>query len=505
MSATDEAWQRRIRDLYANVEELYSHLDVTVVVFDRDGVELSASADAARQQLAARLVDFARQILENGEEQRDIALDHTGRQRVHAFALRDLQSIAGVVCVVVDDGARRELFVRCAMAIFDGYRQNEQALLERERRALEEARRANRQRDQFLAVVAHELQAPMASILLWEHVMRDPNVDAASRAAALDAIHESALGGSLLVSDLLDVSRAINGKLHIERRLTSVARVLTLAIDDARQRANSPKVQVIADLDPELGDVLGDSRRLRQVFNNLLSNALNSTDQGVVSVRADQDHDTITIDVSDTGRGIAPAFLPHLFEPFMQADGTGARAGLGLGLGIARELVALHGGMLSASSEGLGHGARFTVTLPRTHVAAAATGAPARSSIAGVRVLVVDDDALMLEGLQVILRAAGAVVTGARCAAAAYAILEHDPIDIVLSDIGMPGEDGYSLVRRMRAAPGTMRGIPAIAISALAGEDGRENARVAGFDRYLTKPIDLPLLMSSIAEVARRL
>lgn len=500
MDATDEAWQRRIRELYEHVEELYSHVDVTVVAFDRDVAEVKASNELLASPFAPRLADIARRILETGEAQRDIALDQIGRQRVHAFPLRDHASIAGVVCFVVDDGARRELFVRCAMAIFDGYRQNEAALLERERKALEEARSANRQRDQFLAVIAHELQSPMTSILLWENVLRDQTIDAATRTSALDAIHEGATGQALLVADLLDVVRAMNGKLHIERTLTPLTRVLMMAIEDARQRARTSRVEVVAELDPELGDVLGDSRRLRQVFDNLLSNALKCTEQGRVRVVARQNGEAITIDVCDTGLGIAPEFVSQVFEPFRQADEHGAGAGLGLGLGIARQLVELHGGTLSASSEGLGHGAQFTVTLPRAQ-SPVANDSSARSSITGVRVLVIDDDARIVEGLQILLRAAGAIVTAARSAAAGYAILEHGQIDIVLSDVGMPGEDGVSLVQRIRATPGAMQRIPAIAITALVTVDGRDRVLAAGFDRYLPKPIDVPLLISNIADL----
>jgi signal transduction histidine kinase/ActR/RegA family two-component response regulator len=498
MDATDEAWQRRIRELYEHVEELYSHVDITVVAFDRDLVEVKASNELLASPLGPRLADIARRILDTNEAQRDIALDQIGRQRVHAFPLHDQASIAGVVCFVVDDGARRELFVRCAMAIFDGYRQNEAALLERERKALDEARSANRQRDQFVAVVAHELHSPMTSILLWESVLRDPTIDSATRTAALDAIHEGATGQALLVADLLDVVRAMNGKLHIERSFTRLTRVLMMAIEDARQRAKTSQVEVVAELDPELGDVVGDSRRLRQVFDNLLSNALKCTDEGRVRVVARQNDETITIDVCDTGRGIAPAFLSHVFEPFRQADEHGAGAGLGLGLGIARQLVELHGGTLSASSDGLGRGAQFTVTIPRARNPGT-NDSSARSSITGVRVLVIDDDARIVEGLQVLLQAAGAIVTTARSAAAGYGILEHEAIDILLSDVGMPGEDGFSLVQRIRATPGVMQRIPAIAITALVTADGRERVLAAGFDRYLPKPVDVPFLISTIA------
>jgi signal transduction histidine kinase len=243
-------------------------------------------------------------VLDTGEPQRDVGLDGIGRQRVHGFPLRLHDVIIGVACVVDDDGARRELFVRCAMALFDGYRRTEAALLERERQALDEARRANRERDQFLAVVAHELRSPMTSILLWEQVLRTPGLDDATRTAALDAIHESAAGQALLVGDLVDVSRAINGKLRIDREATSMLRVLAMAIEDARPHVQRRQVELVTEIDPELGYVLGDSRRLRQVLDNLLSNAMNWTQQGRISVHARQSEDTVTIDVRDTGRGI---------------------------------------------------------------------------------------------------------------------------------------------------------------------------------------------------------
>src|SRR5690606_24173243 len=191
-----------------------------------------------------------------------------------------------------------------------------------------------------------------------------------TRTSALDAIHESATGQALLIADLLDVSRAINGKLHIDRRLTPIARVLAMAIETARPHATARGLEIVAQLDPELGDVLGDSRRLRQIFDNLLSNAIKCTELGQITVRARQSDDAITIDVRDTGRGIAPAFLPHVFDPFRQADESGD--GLGLGLGIARQLVELHGGTISAWSKGIGHGAVLTLTLPRARAGAQA-------------------------------------------------------------------------------------------------------------------------------------
>lgn len=492
-----EAWQERIHTLYTNVQELYAHIDITVVVFDQQLVELSTTS--TDRSVITQLAELARRVLETGEVQRDIPLDQIGRRRAHGFPFRAGDSISGAVCVVDDDGARRELFVRCAMAIFDGYRKNEAALLQREREALAEAQRANRLRDQFLAVVSHELRLPVASILLWEQVMRGAAIDDEMR-TALDAIHESATSQALLVDDLLDVSRAINGKLHIERQVTSLVRVLRMAIDNARPHADAAALELRCDLAPELGHVLGDSRRLRQIFDNLLSNAIKCTERGHIAIRGRQDDQSITIEVHDTGCGIAGEYLPHVFEPFWQADTTLAPDGLGLGLAVARQLVALHGGTMSAASEGTGCGATFTVMLPRV-VAAPSPDSLQPQRIEGIRVLVVDDDTRILAALQLLLRNAGGTIVTARSGAAAYRILERDEIDIVLSDITMAGEDGYSLMRRIRAASGAMRSLPAIAITSRVGDDDQQRALDAGFDRYLTKPIDLPQLISVIAQL----
>jgi signal transduction histidine kinase len=496
MDEHHETWQKRIQALYANVDELYSHLDVTVVVFDRNLVAVSSGTDNA---LLARLVELARRVRDTGQPHVNVALDQVGRQRVHCYPMRDRDMTVGVSCIVVDDEARRELFVRCAMAIFDGYRVHEAQLLQRERQAREEAQRANQQRDQFLAVVAHELRTPMASILLWEQVLRDPSLDASTRESALAAIHDSAAGQSLLIADLLDVSRAINGKLHIERRATPMLPILVNAIEDARRRARH--LTVTSHVDPALGHVDGDVRRLRQIFENLISNAIKCTDHGEIIVRAQQDDEYLMVEVSDTGRGIFPGLLPHLFEPFWQGEYATVNDGLGLGLSIVRQLVELHGGSVTASSNGVGHGARFSVRLPRI-----ASSSPlvtsSTSSLAGIRVLVVDDDALLVQALQHLLRRVGAIVTTATSARSAFAVLERGKTDILVSDIGMPEEDGESLVRRMRATQ-AMQSLPTIAITARLTESSRDQSLSAGFDRYLTKPINVALLVSSILELTR--
>jgi CheY-like chemotaxis protein/anti-sigma regulatory factor (Ser/Thr protein kinase) len=273
-----------------------------------------------------------------------------------------------------------------------------------------------------------------------------------------------------------------------------------MAIETARSHATARKLEVVSQLDPELGDVIGDSRRLRQIFDNLLANAINYTEHGRISVHARQSDDSIVIEVCDTGRGIGPELLPHLFEPFKQGDEVPTGGGLGLGLAIARELVELHGGTLSASSDGLGRGARFTVCLPRARVPASGTS-DVVGSITGVRVLVVDDDPRLLEAVELLLRRAGAIVTSAESAAAAYLRLEQGDIDVVLSDLGLRGEDGYSLVQRIRATPGAMQAVPVIAVTARSDDESRQRALAAGFDRYLPKPIEMPRVISTIAQL----
>lgn len=497
----DLAWQERIRELYTNIEELYSHIDVSVIIFDRDLAPASATTDAANT-FGSALTTIARRTLETGQAQRDVALDQTGRLRAHALPLRDDAAVLGVVCVVDDDGARRELFVRCAMAIFDGYRRNEAALLERERRALAEAQRANELRDRFMAIVAHELRAPIASILLWEQVLRNDSFPSETHDAALDAIQASANAQALLVADLLDVSRAITGKLHLDRRATPLAAVLAMAVNTARPRAAELGLALETFIDTELGTVIGDARRLRQIIDNLIANALTCTEHGGVTVTATQTADTITVEVSDTGRGIRADALPHLFEPFWQADSTGATLGLGLGLGIARQLVELHGGTLTASSDGAGRGARFTVTFPLATTASSEIAAAAAKDIGGARVLVVDDDVRLLEALALLLERCGAIVTTATSAAEAFQLVLLGQTDVMLSDIGLSGEDGNSLVSRIRSTCGTQP--PAIALTARTSDESRQLALSVGFDRFLTKPVDLDFLVATIADMLRR-
>jgi signal transduction histidine kinase len=493
-----ETWQQRVRELYANVEDLYAHVEITIVVFDR---ELRTEQLAADDPLLTGVRDVARRVVASGEVVHDVALDETGRRRAHGHPLRGTDGVTGVVCVIEDEEARRELFVRCALAIFDGYRQQETALLERERVALEAAQRANHLRDQFMATVSHELRAPLAATLLWAEVLRNDTIDDETRVRALDMIHDSANAQTLLVDDLLDVTRAITGKLHVDLGEVPIERVLTTAIENARPIASGRHLAIETMIESDLGAVLGDRHRLQQIFDNLLSNAIKCTEQGRISLRAESAGTSIAIEVTDTGRGIAREFLPFVFEPFSQDERADLSQGLGLGLAIARQLVELHGGTVTASSEGPGRGATFRVTLPRLPGMSESSprAIDALPHLAGVRVLVVDDDYRVLDALRLLLRRIGATVSIAQSVADAEVLLQHDPVDVVLSDLAMPGEDGCSFMERLRR---TRPALPAIAITAHAAESGRNRALAAGFDVCLPKPINIAVLAANVARLA---
>jgi signal transduction histidine kinase/ActR/RegA family two-component response regulator len=375
------------------------------------------------------------------------------------------------------------------------------ASFERSRTALADARKQNLQKDQFIASLSHELRAPITTLLLWEKVLRD-DPDPQLRERALDAIHQSAMSQSSLVADLLDVARAISGKLHIDLRPVMVAEILTAAVDQAEPLAAAKQLRIERQI-TEVGMVAGDANRLRQIFANLISNAIKFTEPGgFVVVAAHRERDTIAIDVSDSGRGISPELLPHVFDPFRQHSDLQQGDGLGLGLAIARQLAVAHGGTLAATSSGEGKGSQFTFTLrattPHTMRTPAARPTP---TLGGVHLLLVDDDARVRDALQILLERAGAVVETAESAVAGRNALERRIPDVVLSDLAMPNEDGYSFVRKIRQTHGAVSTVPAVAITAHVTEVDRLRALAAGFDLYVTKPVNVEHLISMIARL----
>ena len=366
-----------------------------------------------------------------------------------------------------------------------------------------DAEQANRLKDQFLAAVSHELRAPLTTLLLWEKVLGDTSVDAATHAQARAAIRESVTAQARLVGDLLDVARAISGKLYIDLRTIDIAAVARDAIDAAGPAARARGVALEHRGALVAVDVQGDATRLRQVLDNLLSNAVRFTEPGgAITVAIHRTDRAVEISVEDTGRGIAPEFMARIFEPFSQTEDALTRrgGGLGLGLAISRQLAELHEGTLVAASAGVGRGTRLTLSLPTTapHVPAPSASGGMALRLDRKAILVVDDDLRVREALALLLDRAGATVQTADSAASARERIAAVVPDLVLCDIAMPEEDGYSFIRKLRAAGSV---IPVIALTAHAMAADAARALAAGFDVHLAKPIDFERLVAKIDEL----
>jgi signal transduction histidine kinase len=381
------------------------------------------------------------------------------------------------------------------------------------------AEAANRAKDEFLATVSHELRNPLSAILGWSRLLVD-NRDPARLAKGLDVIARNAKGQARLIDDILDVSRITSGKLVLDRRRVQLTGAIENAIESIRPTASAKGIRIVQALGEAGIEVIVDEDRLSQVVWNLLSNAVKFTDAGgEVRITATQASSRVAIRVEDTGRGIAADLLPHVFDRFRQGDGstTKSYAGLGLGLAIVRHLVELHGGSVSAQSEGADRGATFEVILPipavgppeRTPVPSASESprvpeAGARP-LAGVHVLVVDDEADARDLVTVVLQESGAIVRAASSADEAMQLLASSPIEVMVSDIGMPMRDGYSLMEWLRSqGPATTRDVPALALSAYARAEDRQRAASAGFQSHAAKPIDPLVLVRLVTALVPR-
>ncbi|HEX6974637.1 MAG TPA: ATP-binding protein [Vicinamibacterales bacterium] len=372
------------------------------------------------------------------------------------------------------------------------------------------AQDANRVKDDFLATLSHELRTPLNALLGWTLVLKTHGLDDAARRRALESIERNAHAQAVLINDLLDVSRVITGKLRVEVAPLDLSAVVLAAVDAVRPALRARDIQLGLALTAEGVQVLGDRDRLQQVIWNLLSNAVKFTPRsGRVDVSVEDARGAVHIVVRDTGIGIDPAFLPHVFERFRQGDSSTTRAqgGLGLGLAIVRHLVDLHGGTVSVKSDGVGLGATFTVTLPayRADAAPPEREAPSpseeRPRLTGVRVLAVDDDEDARELVLLAVRASGAeVMVVASAEAAIDAVTTFDP-HVLVTDIAMPDMDGYTLVSELHARHGA-RAPVAVALSAYLTSDDLERSRAAGFVQHLGKPVDFERLVDVIAQVA---
>jgi PAS domain S-box-containing protein len=381
---------------------------------------------------------------------------------------------------------------------------------------------ANRAKDEFLATISHELRNPLNAIVGWTRMLQSGKLDATRSARAIEAIERNAAVQAALVEDMLDVSRIITGKLVLRVGAVDLRAVVGAALDTVRMAAEAKQIDVTLDLDETLDLASGDPERLQQVVWNLLSNAIKFTPRGgKVEVRTQREGSHVLLTVQDTGKGIPQDFLPYAFERFRQADSTSTRVhgGLGLGLAIVRHLVELHGGTVSVASEGEGCGATFSVRLPLRAVATVTTGDEGppgarqererrqlgrEDPLRGLRVMVVDDEPDARELLVALLEHHGAVVRAAASVDEALPLLERERPDVLVSDIGMPGADGYELIRRVRACDAAAGGVtPAAALTGFARpEDGRR-ALEAGFNTHLCKPVDPVELVETVETLAR--
>lgn len=398
-------------------------------------------------------------------------------------------------------------------------------LLAAEQAARAEAESANRMKDEFLAILSHELRSPLNAILGWLTLLRTRQFDKATIDRALETVERNARAQAQLVEDLLDVSRIIRGQLRLQVRPVNLIPVIEAAIDTVRPAADAKMISITTDFQPIAGVVSGDSDRLQQIIWNLLSNAIKFTpDGGKVQVQLHSVKSQAAIVVSDSGKGISPEFLPYVFERFRQADSSVTRSygGLGLGLAIVRHLVELHGGTIHAHSDGEDQGASFTVRLPLASIGVENPPAakPAQqdseaqeiaqsSSLQGLQILVVDDEADARELLVYLLQGYGAIVRPVASASAAIAVLvdrdaDFHP-DILISDIGMPDQDGHALMREVRTLEPRQGGrIPALALSAYARSADRKASFMAGFQAHLTKPVKADELIETIAVLTGR-
>jgi signal transduction histidine kinase/ActR/RegA family two-component response regulator len=363
-------------------------------------------------------------------------------------------------------------------------------------RLYREAQAANKAKDDFLATLAHELRTPMTGILGWIQMLKYDNAQQRDVDTAIGMIESSTRIQVRLVEDLLDVSRIIAGKLRIDVRAVELAPVVETVIETFRARARESNVELLANVESEPLSVLGDETRLHQIVWNLLSNAIKFTPEGgEVRLELARTNGNAVIRVTDSGQGISPEFLPHVFDRFQQADNSTTRreSGLGLGLAIVRYLVELHSGTVEAHSEGTGHGATFTVMLPLMAVVtddAPVTAEREAPRLNGIHVMIVDDEAATGELVAEVLRKFGAETLAVTSVSDAVKALRRFAADVIVSDIAMPGEDGYALMRRLRDIEPTLgRAVPAMALTAYGRPDDRTRILASGFQWYMQKPV----------------
>ncbi len=479
----------------------------------KDFYDLKYPAD-----LAAKLHRQVEQVFTTGKGLTDETpyTSPTGAGGYYEYIFTPVLSAEGTVQAVV--GSTRDISTRKRLEV------EREQLLSSERAARNEAERAGRMKDEFLATLSHELRTPLTAIMGWAHVLRTSPADPSKIAQGIETIDRNARAQREIIEDLLDMSRIISGKVRLDLQRVDLAAVAQAALETVTPAAEAKGVHLQVVFDSSAGPVSGDPNRLQQAFWNLLSNAIKFTPSGgQVQMTIAPVHSHLEVSVTDTGEGIQPEFLPYVFDRFRQADGSATRkhGGLGLGLAIVKQLIELHGGTIRVTSPGRGLGSTFTIELPLTAVQSEyqprpATRAPgARESVVqspemysridGVKILVVDDELDARQLIRRLLEDCGAVVETAGSANEAIERFNLVRPDILVSDVGMPGEDGYTMIGRIRAiekAEGWH--VPAIALTAYARSEDRTRAIIAGFQMHLSKPIEPAELIASIASLAQR-
>ena len=456
---------------------------LTEEIFEQDGVEQVAAALRAQPPWS----DMAILLFAGSDGRPASTLTVEALERLPNVTLLDRPIRVAVVVSIVRAAIRaraRQLEVRDLLTALDAAR--------------EEAERASRLKDEFLATLSHELRTPLNAILGWTAMLRRGTLDDARANRGLEVIDRNARAQAQLVEEVLDMSRIITGKLRVDLSSICLQDVIDAAIESVKPAADAKRITIHWGRRQGTVPVRGDADKLQQVMWNLLSNAVKFTPEGGhVTIRLDKADSHVRVSVTDTGIGIDPHFAPHAFEQFRQADQSATRShgGLGLGLAIVKHLVELHGGRITVASDGHGHGATFTMVLPvpAVHDAAAASGRrhtadPFDVRLPGRSVLVVDDDAATRELLCALFDQAEATVTATDSAAGAFAAVQARPPEVIIADIGLPVEDGCSLMRRIRALAPPAADIPAIALSAYTRAEDREAAYAAGFDQFVGKP-----------------
>lgn len=507
-------------------EVIAMHLDgLAVEIWTHDGDGLVTRTAAYREGDVSLPCDTMAQVAERGERIEGLVVGpHEASLPFVALPLLARGEVLGVLAICtrepIIDGADSLVTATNLLALGLSRARVEDerlVLLERERNARAEAEAANRSKDEFLAMVSHELRTPLNAITGWTSMLLSGALDPVRTRRAYETIDRNARSQAQLIDDLLDIGRITSGNLRLVESTFEIGSVAEMALDSVRPSAEARGLVLESRIDREAGTMTGDAARIQQVIWNLLSNAIKFTPSGGrVSLSVLRDTRGIVIEVRDTGQGITPEALPVIFERFRQADSSPARVrgGLGLGLAIVRHLVELHGGTITAESEGLGKGATFTAVLPTVpfrrddrseRIVRSRSVRCCPRELAGLRVLVVDDEPDARDLLRNLLEGWRVNVATASNAAEAMSVVTSSELDVLLSDIAMPEEDGISLIRSVRSLPRERGGsVRAVAVTAYARLDDRTRALRAGYDAHLAKPVEPVELLTVLSGLGKR-